>query len=87
MGHQAWCLGYSLLLLLLLLLQFQANLAIVLNSIGVALIVRVVHRRVNDANAEWLLDLYLTIIDLQTILAAILARETQGSLLCVPVLN
>lgn len=87
MGHQAWCLGYSLLLLLLLLLQFQANLAIVLNSIGVALIVRVVHRSVNDANAEWLLDLYLTIIDLQTILAAILARETQGSLLCVPVLN
>ena len=87
MGHQAWCLGYSLLLLLLLLLQFQANLAIVLNSIGVALIVRVVHRSVNDANAEWLLDLYLTIIDLQTILAAILARKTQGSLLCVPVLN
>ena len=87
MGHQAWCLGYSLLLLLLLLLQFQANLAIVLNSIGVALIVRVVHRSVNDANAEWLLDLYLTIIDLQTILAAILARETQGSLLYVPVLN
>ena len=87
MGHQAWCLGYSLLLLLLLLLQFQANLAIVLNSIGVALIVRVVHRSVNDANAEWLLDLYLTIIDLQTILAAILARETQRSLLYVPVLN
>lgn len=87
MGHQAWCLGYSLLLLLLLLLQFQANLAIVLNSIGVALIVRVIHRRVNDAHAEWLLDLYLTIIDLKAFLAAILARKTQGSLLCVPVLN